>query len=150
MKIEEEIKQKTFTSPYQKMILNVYVTSSWFGTRTARILKPYKITLQQYNVLRILRGQQGNPASVGLIQERMMDKSSNASRLIDKLVLKKLVDRKTCPEDRRQMDIRITTKGIELLNELEIPMSQDESTMAHLITEEEATIMSDLLDRIRG
>lgn len=150
MKIEEEIKQKTFTSPYQKMILNVYVTSSWFGTRTARILKPYKITLQQYNVLRILRGQQGNPASVGLIQERMMDKSSNASRLIDKLVLKKLVDRKTCPEDRRQMDIRITSKGIELLNELEIPMSQDEATMAHLITEEEATIMSDLLDRIRG
>jgi hypothetical protein len=150
MKLEDEIKQKNFNSVYQKLILNVYVTSSWFGTRTARILKPYKITLQQYNVLRILRGQQGKAASVGLIQERMMDKSSNASRLIDKLVLKKLVDRKTCPDDRRQMDIRITSKGLELLTLLDGPMNEDESTISNFVTQEEATMMSDILDRMRG
>jgi DNA-binding MarR family transcriptional regulator len=150
MKLEDEIKQKNFSSLHQKMMLNIFVTSSWFGTDTARILKPYKITLQQYNVLRILRGQQGKPASVGLIQERMLDKSSNASRLIDKLVLKKLVDRKPCPSDRRQMDIKITQKGLELLSSVDVPMQEQDKAMASLITEEEARIVSDILDRVRG
>ncbi len=150
MKIEEEIKQKSFANPFQKMILNVFVTSSWFATHTSRILKPYKITLQQYNVLRILRGQQSKPASVGVIQERMLDKSSNASRLIDKLVLKKLVDRKTCPEDRRQMDIRITQKGLDLLGELDGPLNNEDVTFGKHISVEEAKIVSDILDRIRG
>ncbi len=150
MKLEDEIKQKTFSSPYQKLILNVFVTSSWFGSESTRVLKPHKITLQQYNVLRILRGQQGKPASVGLIQERMLDKNSNASRLIDKLVLKKLVDRKTCPSDRRQMDIKITQKGLDLLGELDEPMQLQDKEMASRLTAEEARIVSDILDRIRG
>lgn len=150
MKLEDEIKQKSFSSPYQKLMLNIFVTSSWFGTESARILKPYKITLQQYNVLRILRGQQGKPASVGLIQERMLDKSSNASRLIDKLVLKKLVDRKPCPSDRRQMDIKITGKGLELLSTLDSPMQDHDKNLSKLISEEEARLVSDILDRIRG
>jgi DNA-binding MarR family transcriptional regulator len=101
-------------------------------------------------VLRILRGQQGKPASVGLIQERMLDKNSNASRLIDKLVIKKLVDRKTCPTDRRQMDIKITQKGLELLSELDEPMQLQDKEMATRLTAEEARIVSDILDRIRG
>src|SRR4051812_29759437 len=103
MKLEDEIKQKNFTSIYHKVNINILFTASWLSTQTARILKPYSITPQQYNVLRILRGQNANPASVGLIQERMLDKSSNASRLVDKLLEKKLIDRKTCPEDRRQV-----------------------------------------------
>lgn len=150
MKLEDEIKQKNFSSPYQKLILNVFVTSSWFGSESARILKPYKITMQQYNVLRILRGQQGKSASVGLIQERMLDKNSNASRLIDKLVLKKLVDRKTCATDRRQMDIKITQKGLELLSELDAPMLTQDKEIAERITAEEARIVNNILDRIRG
>lgn len=150
MKLEDEIKQKNFSSPYQKLILNVFVTSSWFGSESARILKPYKITMQQYNVLRILRGQQGKSASVGLIQERMLDKNSNASRLIDKLVLKKLVDRKTCATDRRQMDIKITQKGLELLSELDVPMITQDKEIAARITAEEARIVNNILDRIRG
>jgi len=150
MKLEDEIKQKTFSSPYQKLILNVFVTSSWFGSESTRVLKTHKITMQQYNVLRILRGQQGKPASVGLIQERMLDKNSNASRLIDKLVLKKLVDRKTCPSDRRQMDIKITQKGLELLSELDEPMLLQDKEMASRLSAEEARIVSDILDRIRG
>jgi DNA-binding MarR family transcriptional regulator len=150
MKIEDEIKQKSFSSPYQKMMLNIYFTSSWFGTQTARILKPYRLTLQQYNVLRILRGQHTKPASVGLIQERMLDKSSNASRLIDKLLLKKLVDRKTSPSDRRQMEIRITQKGLDLLAELDNKMSFPEVTASENVTEDEALLVSDILDRLRG
>jgi DNA-binding MarR family transcriptional regulator len=150
MKLEDEIKQKTFSSPYQKLILNVFVTSSWFSSESARVLKPHKITMQQYNVLRILRGQQGKPASVGLIQERMLDKNSNASRLIDKLVLKKLVDRKPCPSDRRQMDIKITQKGLELLSVLDAPMQLLDREMAERLSEEEALKVSDILDRVRG
>ncbi|MCK6641528.1 MAG: MarR family transcriptional regulator [Bacteroidia bacterium] len=150
MKLEEEIKQKTFSSPYQKLILNVFVTSSWFGSESTRVLKPYKITLQQYNVLRILRGQQGKPASVGLIQERMLDKNSNASRLIDKLVLKKFVDRKPCPSDRRQMDIKITGKGLELLSILDTPMQMLDRELAERLSEEDALKVSDILDRVRG
>lgn len=149
MKLEDEIKQKNFSTPYQKMLLNVYFTSSWFATQAARILKPYKLTLQQYNVLRILRGQHTKPASVGLIQERMLDKSSNASRLIDKLLLKKLVDRKTCPSDRRQMEIRITPKGLELLAELDSKMLNSEKRAGEVISEEEAAMVSDILDRLR-
>lgn len=150
MKLEEEIKQKTFSNPYQKMLLNVYFTSSWFATQAARTLKPYRLTMQQYNVLRILRGQHTKPASVGLIQERMLDKSSNASRLIDKLLLKKLVDRKICPSDRRQMEIRITQKGLDLLAELDSKMSVTEAATADTITPEEALMVSDILDRVRG
>ncbi len=77
------------------------------------MLKPFKITTQQYNVLRILRGQHPNPASINLIIERMLDKMSNASRIVDKLVAKKLADRKVCPEDRRMVDVLITDKGIK-------------------------------------
>jgi DNA-binding MarR family transcriptional regulator len=150
MKLEDEIKQKNFSSAYQKMLLNVYFTSSWFATNTARTLKPYRLTLQQYNVLRILRGQHTKPASVGLIQERMLDKSSNASRLIDKLLLKKLVERKTCPSDRRQMEIRITQKGLDLLAELDSKMRISEVEAENHISAEEAHLVSDILDRMRG
>jgi DNA-binding MarR family transcriptional regulator len=150
VKLEDEIKQKTFSSPHQKMLLNVYFTSSWFAVQTTRTLKPYRLTLQQYNVLRILRGQQMKPASVGLIQERMLDKSSNASRLIDKLVEKKLVDRKTCPSDRRQMEIRITQKGLDVLTELDAKLLQNEVEVSRAVSEDEAKVVSDILDKVRG
>lgn len=132
------------------MLLNVYFTSSWFAVQTTRTLKPYRLTLQQYNVLRILRGQQTKPSSVGLIQERMLDKSSNASRLIDKLVLKKLVERKTCPSDRRQMEIRITQKGLDVLTELDSKLSLNESAVGKVVSAEEAQTVSDILDKVRG
>ncbi len=132
------------------MLLNVYFTSSWFAVQTTRTLKPYKLTVQQYNVLRILRGQQNKPSSVGLIQERMLDKSSNASRLIDKLVLKKLVDRKTCPSDRRQMEIRITQKGLDILNELDSKLEANENGVSAIISADDAQMVSDILDKVRG
>lgn len=149
MKLEEEIKQKTFSNPYHRLTLNIMFTASWLNTQTIRVLKPFGITPQQYNVLRILRGQNQKPASVGLIQERMIDKSSNASRLIDKLVEKKLIDRKTCPDDRRQMDVKINQKGIDLLLEIE-PHIKQMDTVFKSLTEEEAKLAGDLLDKLRG
>jgi DNA-binding MarR family transcriptional regulator len=149
MKIEDEIKQKQFTNPFQKLTVNILFTASWLQTQGARILKPHGITIQQYNVLRILRGQHPNPASVGLLQERMLDKSSNASRLVDKLLEKKLLERKTCPNDRRQVDIRITESGLELLSELEVRMNVWDDQLKAL-SEKDATEMSDMLDKLRG
>ncbi len=149
MKIEEEIKQKSFHSPYQKVFVNLIFTASHMQNMHSRVMKQFGVTMQQYNVLRILRGQHPNPASVGLIQERMLDKNSNASRLIDKLLLKKLVDRKVCPDDRRQMDIKITAKGLELLKQLDVIIDGMESEMKTL-TEKEALQLSDLLDKLRG
>jgi DNA-binding MarR family transcriptional regulator len=149
MKLEEEIKQKAFKSAYHRLTLNILFTASWLNTQTIRILKPFGITPQQYNVLRILRGQNQKPASVGLIQERMLDKSSNASRLIDKLVEKKLIERKTCPEDRRQVDIKINQKGLDLLEQLEPHIDQMDNAFKNL-TEEEAKLAGDFIDRLRG
>lgn len=149
MKLEEEIKQKNFTNQYQRLTLNIMFTASWLNTQTIRVLKPFGLTPQQYNVLRILRGQNQKPASVGLIQERMLDKSSNASRLIDKLVEKKLIDRKTCPDDRRQMDVKINQKGLDLLLEIEPHIKQMDAAFKSL-TEEEAKLAGDLLDKLRG
>ncbi len=149
MKIEDEIKQKQFSSPFQKLAVNILFTASWLQTQGARLLKPYGITIQQYNVLRILRGQFPNPASVGLLQERMLDKSSNASRLVDKLLDKKLLERKTCPNDRRQVDIVITKTGLELLAELELKMNAWDDQLKSL-SEKESGEMSDMLDKLRG
>jgi DNA-binding MarR family transcriptional regulator len=149
MKIEDEIKQKQFANPYQKLAVNILFTASWLQTQGARILKPYGITIQQYNVLRILRGQLPNPASVGLLQERMLDKSSNASRLVDKLLEKKLLERKICPNDRRQVDIRITESGLALLSELEVKMNVWDDQLK-ILSEKEVAELSDMLDKLRG
>ncbi len=149
MKLEEEIKQKNFNNPYQRLSVNILFTASWINTQIARILKVFSITPQQYNVLRILRGQNSKPASVGLIQERMLDKSSNASRLIDKLLAKKLVERKICPDDRRQVDIRIVQKGIDLLLEID-PLIRELDNQFKTLSEVEATMMGELLDKFRG
>ena len=149
MRIEDEIKQKQFSSAYHRMSVNILFTASWLQTNHLRMLKPHGLTPQQYNVLRILRGQHPNAASVGLIQERMLDRSSNASRLVDKLVAKKLVDRKTCPDDRRQVDIKITASGLELLERMDVDMKKWEELMKTL-SEDEARQLGDLLDKLRG
>nr|WP_299819191.1 MarR family transcriptional regulator [uncultured Pontibacter sp.] len=149
MKIEEEIKQKTFKSAYHKAFINVMYTSGWLQQQQAAIFKPYSITLPQYNILRILRGQHPQPATVSLLIERMLDKTSNASRIVDKLEVKGLVTRKQCPADRRTVDVLITDKGLGLLKEMET-IEGGEATGIKNLTEEEAITLSDLLDKIRN
>ena len=119
MKLEEEIGQKEFKSDIQKMLVNILYTSNWLQYQLADNLKGYGITPQQFNILRILRGQHPNPARMHLLQERMLDKMSNASRLVERLRKKRLVIRKICKNDRRAVDVKITDNGLTLLKELD-------------------------------
>ena len=148
MSIEKDIKQANFKSPYSKAVINILYTNNWLQSLQVEIFKPFDLTLQQYNVLRILRGQHPNPITVIAIIERMLDKMSNASRLVDKLLVKELVVRKLCPHDRRAVDVTITEKGLNLLKELDTLQNQWESKF-HGLTENEALQLSTLLDKMR-
>ncbi|MCF0054406.1 MarR family winged helix-turn-helix transcriptional regulator [Dyadobacter sp. CY356] len=149
MSIETDIKQKKFRSPYQRMGLNLVYTSNWIQYQQMEIFREFDITSQQFNVLRILRGQHPNPIKVSDIADRMLDKNSNTSRLIDKLLVKKLVDRKSCPNDRRAVDVIITEEGLELLKKLDPEVEKWEANMTG-ITPDEADLISTLLDKLRN
>ncbi len=149
MTIEQEIKQVKFRSNFAKAVINVIYTSNWISGQQNEILKPFDLSIQQYNVLRILRGQNPKPISVNAIIERMMDKMSNASRLVDKLLTKELVIRRECPDDRRAVEIFITEKGLNVLSELDNVQSEWEKRL-HNLDESEALLLSDLLDRLRN
>jgi len=151
VRLEDEIKQATFQSEGQKAYLNIVFTSGWLSLRQAAAFRPYGITLPQFNVLRILRGQHPKPATVALLIERMLDKTSNASRIVDKLEEKKLVTRTVCPANRRAVDIRITEAGLRLLRQID----EDEeanpgrSSLDNLTAAEQRQLNS-LLDKIRA
>jgi DNA-binding MarR family transcriptional regulator len=150
MSIEKDIKQqKPFKSSYQKLVVNIIYTSNWMNFEQQSLLKPFDLSSQQYNVLRILRGQYPNPITVNGIIERMLDKMSNASRLVDKLLLKGLVSRCDNADDRRACDIRITEKGSNVLLHIDKIQSEWDEKMTNL-TEEEAETLSKLLDKLRG
>ncbi|RYF63611.1 MAG: MarR family transcriptional regulator, partial [Cytophagaceae bacterium] len=150
MSIETDIKQSApFKSSYHRVIVNLIYTTNWLADSQTQLLKPFKLTIQQYNVLRILRGQFPNPIKVSDITERMLDKMSNASRLVDKLVAKKLVLRTECPSDRRAVDVVITEKGLELLKQLDDRQGDWDTLLQDKLTSDEATTLSHLLDRLR-
>lgn len=149
MRLEDEIQHKQFQSERHKLLVNLIYSGNWVKSLHAEVLKPYGLTLQQYNVLRILRGQYPKPASVNLLIERMLDKMSNASRLVEKLRLKGLVERRENDSDRRQADVIITEKGLELLTDLSKPIEQFEFRST-AISEAEAKKVNDILDRLRG
>ncbi|MFT6176042.1 MAG: DNA-binding MarR family transcriptional regulator, partial [Cryomorphaceae bacterium] len=115
MKIEEAIQQKRFKSEFEKLVVNIIYTSRWLEYEEGKLFRKYYVTLPQYNLLRILRGQYPEAASVNLLIERMLDKSSNASRIVETLRKKGLVDRKECKADRRKVDVIINEKGLEVL-----------------------------------
>jgi len=148
MSIETDIKQKKFRSAYQRLALNLVYTSNWLEYKQLEIFKEYDITSQQYNVLRILRGQQSTPIKVSDITERMLDKNSNTSRLVDKLLAKNLAKRSSCANDRRAVDVLITEEGLELLKELD-PFVEEWENRFNVITPEEADQISLLLDKLR-
>lgn len=148
MEIGKEIKQSKFRNEYHKMLINIMFTCSWLSSKHAKHLKPYGISGQQYNILRILRGQYPKPATVNLLIDRMLDKNSNASRLVEKLRLKKMVERTTCPDDRRAVNVVITQKGLDILAELD---KVEISFLKELknISEKEAEMLNMLLDKLR-
>jgi len=149
MAIEQEIKVKSFKSEYHKVIVNLIYTSGWLNGQHNEWLKPFDLSMQQYNVLRILRGSHPNPASVNTIINRMLDKSSNASRLVEKLRQKDLILRSACVKDRRQVDVKITTKGLDLLKLLDDEYIDFENRF-NSISPKEALQLSKLLDKLRN
>ncbi len=149
MKLEDEIKQKKFKSEYQKLLLNVIFTGNWLNSLSIKAFKPYGVSPQQYNVLRILKGQHPNSIMVNQIVERMLDKNSNASRLVDKLVIKNLVKRETCEKDRRQMDVAITDKGLKLLDDMEKNIEHVDQLIAKTLSKKEAEEVNVILDKMR-
>ena len=148
-KIEDEIKQPKFRDCYQKVAINVLFTASWLQARQQDFFKPFGITLQQFNILRILRGQHPNRISGVEIKARMVDRNSDISRLLDRLLKKNLIAKHLRPGDKRATDISITDQGLEVLQEIDKTRADRERDTFRL-TEEECTFLSDLLDKGRG
>ncbi len=149
MKFEEEIKSK-FRNEYHKVRLNIYYTNNILITDIIKLLKPFDITMQQYNVLRILRGQHPHPVMVKQIRERLLDKNSDVSRIIDKLFAKGYVLRTECSFNRRQKDILISKKGLELLRQIDSKEAEMDMPLKKNLSLEEAKLLNELLDKIRG
>jgi DNA-binding MarR family transcriptional regulator len=147
MKIEDEI-QSTFRNEYQKLLVNLYVTSNRLNEPFSSMIKAFGITSTQYNVLRILRGQKQKPASIGLIKDRMIEKNSDVSRVIDRLLKKKLIIRKENKEDRRQKDIIISQLGLDLISQIDPLEQKIDDSLKHLSIEE-VVLMNNLLDKLR-
>ncbi|MTI31239.1 MarR family winged helix-turn-helix transcriptional regulator [Xanthovirga aplysinae] len=148
MEIEKEIHQVKFKNEYQKAVINILFTSSWLSSRHNNLLKPFGISTQQFNILRILRGQKKVPVTMKFLSERMIDKMSNASRLVDKLYQKGLVERRECKNDRRQVDIVISDKGELVVNNasevLESSLNFDQ-----VLPEEHVKMLNQILDKMR-
>lgn len=147
MSLETDIQQK-FRNESQKAILNILYTSYFIQDKMNMLFKQYDITRQQYNVLRILRGQHPGHASVNLIRDRMLDKMSDASRIVERLRLKELVVRKSAEKDKRAVEVTITDSGLKLLAEMQDAVDKFESLL-NTLSEDETRQLNILLDKIR-
>jgi len=148
MGIEQDIQQAKFRNPHQKAAINLIFTLGWMREKTRSIFESEDITPQQFNILRILRGSHPQPLSTLQIRERMLEKMSDTSRLVDRLVNKGLVKKLTCRKDRRLVDVMITDKGRKLLERLDTRQDEIDGVLQNL-SEKDANILSDLLDKIR-
>ena len=137
--------QSTFPSEKVKALINIKYTANWIDSKQNMFFKPYGISPQQFNILRILKGA-GEPIKVQEIKDRMIERAPNATRLMDKLCAKNLIARISCPEDRRVVHIEITRKGLELLDEIQ---SNYKDNLLKNLTHKEAKLLSELLDKIR-
>jgi len=150
MTIEESIRQgKPFLSEEEKAVVNLMYTYGWVSSKVQAMLKEHGLSLQQYNILRILRGQNGKPAPLTLIKDRMLDKQSDVSRLIERLTTKKMVIRKICPGDRRKVDVVISEQGLELLNGIDANHHVLRA-ITYKLDNNELNELNRLLDKIRS
>lgn len=147
MGIEKDIQQKQFRSIYQKLTVNLIYSTNWLLEQIKLFLQEEDITSQQYNILRILRGSK-IPLSTLQIRERMLDKMSDTSRIVQRLLKKGLVEKKTCIADKRLVDIKISATGLALLSRMDEKNEQLDQILSEL-SSDEATILSDLLDKMR-
>jgi DNA-binding MarR family transcriptional regulator len=147
MTLEKDINQQIFRSEYQKSIINLIYTFNWVNEKLNRSFEPFDITQQQFNILRILRGA-GEPLSTLQIRQRMLDKMSDTSRIVDRLVKKGLVKKSTCREDRRLVDVLLTDKGKKLLQTMD-GLNEEMEAVFKYLSEDEAIQLNKLLDKIR-
>src|ERR1700743_1502622 len=149
MRIDDEIQSTKFEDNYHKAVINIAYTDGWLNNLIRPYFEKHNLTNQQFNILRILRGQYPKPATVNLLKERMIDKMSDASRIVDRLVQKELVSRCTNTKDRHAVDVRISDKGLAILDTMDAEMKTKNLLKTNL-TEEEAGKLSELLDKLRG
>jgi DNA-binding MarR family transcriptional regulator len=149
VKIEEEIKQRSFQSATQKAAVNIIYTYFWIKERISKVLKPYGITMQQYNVLRILKGQYPKGITTSDIRSRMLDKMSDASRLVDRLANNGYVEKQPNKQDRRLVSVRITNEGLDLLARIKMDHGPMDEMLSHL-NQQETEQLNDLLDKLRS
>jgi DNA-binding MarR family transcriptional regulator len=147
MGIEQDIQQPNFRNEFQKMGINLLFTANWLNEQIGRILSEEGVTQQQYNILRILRGS-ATPLSTLKIRERMLDKMSDTSRIVDRLISKELVVKNTCEKDKRLVDITLTPKGLSLVDQLD-QYNERIDALLKGINESEAQLMNQILDKIR-
>lgn len=149
MKIEEAIKQtKAFNSVYQKAGVNLMYTNSWYTAKLKSFFKSFGLTVKQYNILRILKGA-GKPVSTSFIRERLLDKMSDVSRIIDRMYDKNLVNKEVCSNDKRLVDIGLTQVGEKKLTEVG-DQAETMDNMFNALSIEEAELLNALLDKLRN
>jgi DNA-binding MarR family transcriptional regulator len=148
MKLEEEIAQHQFAGEQQKAMINLLFTYHWAVSKMKSDFKPYDITMQQFNILRILRGQMPNPCTINLLKERMLDKMCDASRMVDRLLQKGFIERCVNKKDRRAVDIKISTEGLALLAKFD--ELADPNKLFSKLSKLEAKTLNDLLDKVRS
>ena len=149
MRLSEEIKQAEFPDSHTEAVLNLHFTSHWLYRVFHDQLKDFDISNEQYNILRILRGNHTGTYNLCEVQERMLNRTANATRLVEKLRKRELVSRQPCERDRRRVDIAITAEGLELLAQMDLPVQEMERRMARALTSEEARTLTQLLERLR-
>jgi DNA-binding MarR family transcriptional regulator len=148
MGIEKDIQQANFRNEFQKMGINLLYTANWLNERIGRVLTTEDITQQQYNILRILRGSEV-PLSTLQIRERMLDKMSDTSRIVDRLIVKELVQKSACKADKRLVDITLTQNGLALVQKLDQFNDQIDAILKG-VTENEAATLNQILDKLRS
>lgn len=149
MRLEDEIKQKEFTNDYHKSIVNIMYTFNWLEGQSKDFFKKYDLTSQQYNILRILRGQHPKASTINLLKERMLDKMCDASRIVERLRLKEFLKRSQSENDKRSVDIFISQKGLDLLEIIDKDLEKFYGIM-HKLNKEEVSQLNTLLDKLRG
>jgi DNA-binding MarR family transcriptional regulator len=147
MNVEEIIKTTKQIPLKSRTLIHLMLVNNKINETISAALKPYGVSLQQYNVLRILRGQGSNPANLSTLNERMVTKMSNTTRLVDKLRIKGLVDRSICEENRRKIEITITKKGLDILKDMDLVMHKSESSLVEQLTEKDLQELNSLLNK---
>jgi len=149
MNTKEQIDTLKNAPASRRVILSLLMTANQLNDEIAEVLKPFGLSIPQFNVLRILRGQKGKPANLSTIQDRMVSKMSNTTRLVDKLITKGLAERITCEKNRRKVEITITEKGLELLADLDPVIQESEKTSTKNLGSAEIDTLTSLLEKLR-